>query len=190
MSGHLGQLLDAYLDGELANGRKRQTEAHLEACPECREELARRRALSSMLQAAPDPAGGKSEQRFVSEIALRLPRKPAAAKPALRSSAVACGLVPVGLFLAWAFVQAAAVVVDALEMILGAENVLRNDLAASIPRIAVPGAVRNMLWGFTVQGFVSWDNVALTAALIGIGLLFTGWFAGWWVSQRIAGSHR
>jgi anti-sigma factor RsiW len=190
MNGHLGQLLDAYLDGELGNGQKRRAEAHLGACAECRAELIRRRALSRMLQAAPAPAGGKSEQRFVAEIALRLQRKAAAVRPALRPAAVAWAAVPVGLFLAWAFVQSAAIVVDALEAIPGVENVLRNDLAASVPQIAVPDAVGDLFRTFAVQGFVSWDNVVLTLALIGIGLLFTGWFAGWWVSQRAAGSHR
>jgi anti-sigma factor RsiW len=186
MNGHLGQLLDAYLDGELGNGQKRQAEAHLEGCPACRGELAQRQALSAMLQAAPSPAGGKNEQRFVAEIALRLPRKAAAVRPA---SVVWMG-IPVALVLAWAFVQAAAIVVNALEVIPGAEDTLRNGLSAGVAQISMPDIVRDGLQWLSVPGFGSWDNVALWMALIGIGLLFTGWFAGWWISQRAAGSQR
>ena len=190
MNGHLEQWLDAYLDGELDAAQVRQAEAHLKNCPACTTELAERRALSQVLREAPAPAVGKSEQRFVSEIALRLPRKEAAIRPTGRTAAVAWMAIPVALVMAWAFVQAAAILVDALEVIPGVEDTLRNGLAASVPQLTMPDIIRDGLQRFSVPGFGSWDDLALMMALIGIGVLFTGWFAGWWVSQRAAGSQR
>jgi anti-sigma factor RsiW len=186
MNGHLEQLLDAYLDGELDASQMRRAESHLEGCPECRGELERRRVLSAILQAAPAPAGGKSEQRFVSEIALRLPRKSAAVRPGIHAFSAAWTMIPaVALFLAWAFLQSAAIVVDAVNWIPGAENALQAGLMASVPQISIPD-----LGGASLAGLISWDGAALTVALIGIGLLFIGWFAGWWVSQRAAESQQ
>jgi anti-sigma factor RsiW len=189
MNGHLGQWLDAYLDGEMDDARKVRVEAHLQSCAQCRGELERRRALSGILQADPFPAGGKSEQRFVSEIALRLPRKPAAVRPRIRVSSMVWGAAPAAvLFLAWAFLQAAAVVVEAVNWIPGAENALQAGLLAPLPRFSMPDFGGQPL--VALPGWVSWDGVVLTAALVGIGLLFTGWLAGWWISQRAAGSHQ
>jgi anti-sigma factor RsiW len=190
MNGHLEELLDAYLDGELSASQRRQAEAHLKDCPDCRAELEQRRALSPVLQTAPACAGGKSEQRFVAEVCMRMARKTAAQPPAGRVSAAVWMAVPVTLALAWAFVQAVMIVVDAVEVIPGAEEVLRNSLAASIPQFEVPAALREGLQRFAVPGIGSWDDIALMMVLVGIGVLFTGWFAGWWVSQRAAGSHR
>jgi anti-sigma factor RsiW len=190
MNGHLKELLDAYLDGELNASQRRQAQAHLQGCPECRAELERRRALSSTLRADPMPAGGKSEQRFVAEVSMRMPRKVAPAHPAVRPAAVAWMGIPVALGLAWAFVESAAIVVDAVKVIPGAEEALQNSLAASIPQIEMPELLRDGLRWFALPGVGSWDDIALMLALIGIGVLFTGWFAGWWVSQRTAGSQR
>jgi predicted anti-sigma-YlaC factor YlaD len=190
MNGHLKELLDAYLDGELNASQRRQAEAHLEGCPECRSELEQRRALSSILRADPMPAAGKSEQRFTAEVSMRMARKPAASRTANRTAAAVWMAVPVTLALAWAFVQAVSIVVDTVEVIPGAEEVLQNNLLASIPQVEMPQALRDGLQWFAMPGFGSWDDIALMMALIGIGVLLTGWFAGWWVSQRAAGSQR
>ncbi|MBN1438795.1 MAG: zf-HC2 domain-containing protein [Anaerolineales bacterium] len=187
MNGHLGQLLEAYLDGELGNGERRRAEEHVKACPECRAELERRRALSMLLKSAPAPAGGKSEQRFVSEIALRLQRK-AAARLAGRPHAMWITAPPVALFLAWAFVQSAAIVAEILQWIPDLNDALQAALsAAGQGRIPETGG-EFALSAIPTPGI--WDAAALMMLMIGIGVLFTGWFAGWCAGQQTAGSPR
>jgi anti-sigma factor RsiW len=182
MNGHLEQWLDAYMDGELDAVQIRQAEAHLKSCPACALELGQRRALSQVLREAPAPAGGKSEQRFVSEIALRLPRTMPAIRAVGRPTAVWMMAPPVALLLAWAFIQSAMIAVGALQWLPGVEDSVRNGFGAgwmpefaAVPALPVPGV---------------WDAVVLAAALVVIGMLFTGWFAGWWVGQRAAGSQQ
>jgi anti-sigma factor RsiW len=185
MNGHLEQWLDAYLDGELDAIQILQADAHLKNCQACRMELEQRRALSQILREAPAPAFGKSDQRFVSEIALRLPRTAPAIRPESRPTAVWVMVPPFALFLAWAFIQSAMIVVGALQWLPGLEDAIRDGFEAgwipesaaglALPALPAPGV---------------WDVVFLTAALVGIGMLFTGWFAGWWAGQRTAGSQQ
>ena len=185
MNGHLEQWLDAYLDGELNGSQTRQAEAHLESCPACRASLEQRRALSRVLRDAPTPAVGKSDQRFVSEIALRLPRTAPAIRPEGRPTAVWMMAPPVALFLAWAFIQSAMIVIAALEWLPGVEDAVWNGIRAGLMPESAAGLA---LPALPAPGV--WDVVILAAALVGIGMLFTGWFAGWWVGQRTAGSQQ
>ena len=46
---HINHLLDEYYDGELSPARRRQVEAHLAQCPDCRAELEQMRQLSALL---------------------------------------------------------------------------------------------------------------------------------------------
>ena len=134
MNGHLEQWLDAYRDGELNDLQTRQAEAHLESCPACRAELDQRRALSALLRAEPSAAGLKSESRFVAEVGLRLQREPAVRRGSIRLSAVAWGMIPVALTLAWVFIQAAFFVSGVVESIPGAGEAVTQGLSAGIPQ--------------------------------------------------------
>jgi predicted anti-sigma-YlaC factor YlaD len=72
---HMKQFLDEYYDGELSPARRRQVEAHLNECAECRAELEERRQLSALLEEAPLPDVFSSPQLFQAQISLRLERR-------------------------------------------------------------------------------------------------------------------
>ena len=50
---HINHLLDEYYDGELSPARRRQVEAHLDVCADCRAELEQMRQLSALLAEVP-----------------------------------------------------------------------------------------------------------------------------------------
>ncbi|MBE9507324.1 MAG: zf-HC2 domain-containing protein, partial [Chloroflexi bacterium] len=124
MNQHVASWLGAYHDGELAGLRLRQVEAHLAQCETCRTELEGLRALAALLQESPAATGLVPPDRFVAQVGLRLPRRPT--QPAWqRALETGWRLVPLGLFGAWAFVQAvfavAGVVMLALRLGVGGE---------------------------------------------------------------------
>ncbi len=188
MNGHLEQWLDAYRDGELNDAQTRQAEAHLESCPDCRAELEQRHALSTLLRAEPTAAGLKNESRFIAEVGLRLQRKPGVRIGGTRISAFVWGMIPVGLTLVWAFIQAAFFVSGVLESIPGAGEAVAQGLSAGIPKLALPEIVRDGIGWLGTPGWSGWGALGVWVTLLVVGLLFTGWFAGWWVSQRASGS--
>jgi anti-sigma factor RsiW len=53
VSNHAGELLSAYLDGELTSGEQAKVIAHLEQCPDCRTELADLHLARSMVRSLP-----------------------------------------------------------------------------------------------------------------------------------------
>jgi anti-sigma factor RsiW len=188
MNGHLEQWLDAYRDGELNDSQTRQAEAHLESCPACRAELEQRRALSSLLQVDPPAEGLKSESRFVAEVGLRLQRKPVIRRGIARPAVVVGGMVPIVLTLVWVFVQTVMFVSGVLEWIPGAGEALTGGLSAGIPQLAIPETVREGMQWLGTPGWSGWSALGVWITLLVVSLLFTGWFAGWWVSQRASGS--
>ena len=48
MSNHVSEWLNAYLDGELKNGRLHQVEEHLATCEACQAELESLQGLSAL----------------------------------------------------------------------------------------------------------------------------------------------
>ena len=96
-------LLNAYMDGELHGIRLLEMESHLASCESCQNELKDLNLVSDLLQAAPLPEFMPTE-RFVSNLALRLPRRTMYELPP-KAGPLAWWLVPVGLLGAWFFVQ-------------------------------------------------------------------------------------
>jgi predicted anti-sigma-YlaC factor YlaD len=78
---HVNHLLSEYHDGELSPARRRQVEAHLGTCVECRAELQELRQLSALLQEVPMPDAFSSPQLFNAQVALRLERREAERSP-------------------------------------------------------------------------------------------------------------
>jgi anti-sigma factor RsiW len=50
---HLGEIVSAYLDGELSGVERREADSHLAGCDLCREELAGMAAIRARLRALP-----------------------------------------------------------------------------------------------------------------------------------------
>ncbi len=188
MNGHLEQWLDAYRDGELNALQIRQAEAHLKSCPACKAELEQRRALSPLLRVEPTAEGLKSESRFVAEVGLRLQRKPPVRRLVGRPSAVAWGMIPIALILVWVFIQTVMIVSGVLEWIPGAGEAVMEGLSAGIPQLAMPEIVRDGMQWLGTPGWSSWNVLSGWITLLVVSLLFTGWFAGWWVDHRTSGS--
>lgn len=106
MNEHITEWLGAYHDGELRGARARRVEAHLAACSECRAKLEALEALSSLLKETPPDEAFLSADRFADNLALRLPRRPAETSRR-QLGTIGRWLVPVGLLLAWFFIDAA-----------------------------------------------------------------------------------
>ena len=74
MSQHITEWMDAYLDGELNHREQIKVESHLKQCAECRDLVAERRMLSSLLAELPPVKTQKPVEQFASEVNLMLPR--------------------------------------------------------------------------------------------------------------------
>lgn len=188
MSNHITEWLNAYLDGELKNGRLHQVEAHLAECPECQAELLSLQNLSSLLHEAPAPEFISSE-RFASQVSLRLPHElPRVSKYKVRE--VGWWMIPVGLLVFWIFINTSLVVNNVLATAngFGLLNGIPTELAAD----SSSGAV----WSGTLGefGLLSGDSLQwaeLTEAFTrnrlpqiiwqaAIALLYLSWIVIWW----------
>jgi anti-sigma factor RsiW len=197
MSEHVTTWLGAYHDGELGGRRLRQVEEHLADCATCRAVLERLRALGALLQESPPAEDLMPPERFVAQVGLRLPRRPA--RPAWqRALHTGWRLMPAGLLGAWAFVQAvfvvAGLVLTALRLGLGGE------VAASLlptPQgtpwlaqvFALSGAglndvVQVMARLLKAGGPLGWGVTLNLGSLIAIGLLYWSWLASWWAHRQ------
>jgi hypothetical protein len=194
MNNHKTAWLGAYHDGELQGARLRQVEAHLSCCEECRAELEELRKLSALLQESPAPETLTQPERFVAQVALRLPRRPT--QPAWKRTLEAgWQLAPVGLLGAWAFVEAAFIAawVVLLGLRAGVGGELVAGLLPAVERETWTGSALNYLGAdlsetsWTVLrwvGALGWTTILHAAILIGIGLLYWSWLASWWARQR------
>lgn len=190
MSNHVTEWLNAYLDGELKNGKLHQVEKHLVACEECRAELESLKSLSSLLQDVPAPEFTPSD-RFAAQVSLRLPH----AKPKATSSKaqeIGWWMIPVSLLLLWVLVGTSEVVGD---MVLTASRLGLLNLD-NVPAWAAPDSAHASLsgalgeFGFLGGKSLQWakytenftrDNLPLVVLQASIALLYLGWIAIWWV---------
>jgi anti-sigma factor RsiW len=104
MSEHVNEWLSSYFDGELHGMRLRRVESHLAECDECRAELARIQELSSLLRGTAPTGEFIPTERFVSNLALNLPRQAERPQPR-KALEIGWWLIPVGVLVTWAFLQ-------------------------------------------------------------------------------------
>lgn len=181
MKAHIETWMDAYLDGELPEIHLRRVEAHLAQCPACRQQLEQRRALLTLLQAAPPAVEQKTAARFEAEVRMRLRRRPAAPPVAPRALLLAWRLIPALLLLGWVFVRTVLLVSSLLGIVPGARQAL---LVGPVGGGRLPAPAGELL-GLAAGWYpLRWDFPAGLGLLALIGLLYLGWLAGWWVRRR------
>jgi len=191
---HVLDLLQAYHDGELQGRQARHIEEHLAHCESCRAELEAVRAFSALLQESPAAGDLMRPDLFVAQVELRLPPRPAQTG-VRRALETGWRLIPVGLFGAWAFVQAVFIVVAGVLLAQGLP--FTADLFATVlPPVSGTSWLTAGQQCFTDTGLgVVWCVADFVASLrwviligfvplVGIGLLYIGWLAGWWLRQQ------
>ncbi len=190
---HVLDWLQAYHDGELKNGQARRVEEHLAQCASCRAELEALQAFSALLHESPPAADLMRSDRFVAQVELRLPSRPAQTS-AQRALETGWRLIPVGLFGAWAFVQTVFIVVAGILLLQGFP-VTANLFSAVLPSTSGVSWLAGQQC-FTDTGLgVVWCVADYVISLGGIlvvgivplvviGLLYWGWLAGWWLRRQ------
>jgi len=171
--GHVAncEVLSAWLDGELNAGERLRVEAHLMACPACRNAAREQQALRRCLAAfsSPPELQGAAEG-FWRELAPRLPA------PAPTQPDRAPILTPLVLVLGHALWQAGVVALGLFTLLGGWQMV-----AQAWPRLPIQGQ-----WAGPLQSTIAalgtfaaasrWLNAVLPAAW---------WSSLWWVAGAI-----
>lgn len=194
MNQHLINWLGVYLDGELTGLRLRQVESHLAECKTCQAELEELRRLAVLLRESPAPEDLTSAERFVSQVGLRLPRRPE--RPAWqRALERGWQLVPVGLLGAWIFVETvfdvSKLVLAALQLGLGGDAVAgwlhTSEHSAWLAQIVRFLGVDLSAVSYAVLQWLSASSWSITwqlGLLAIMGLLYWSWLTSWWVRQK------
>jgi len=197
MNAHITEWLAAYHDGEVTPAQRRQIEAHLLECTQCREELASLEALRAVLHESPSPTLSMTAKAFTAQIVQQLPDH---AAPTSRQPTLPIGwwLAPLGIFGAQALVQTtfflSNTVLAALR--LGLQD--NSTIASLIPPVQqlsvsdllsfsngslfqIGHAARQLL---RHGGPLGWGALLNLAFLAMLGLLYTSWMATWWSHSR------
>lgn len=194
MNEHVTAWIGAYYDGELHGARLQQVEAHLEKCPACRAELEALRGLSTLLKASPAMTPRTSARTFAAQVNLRLPRS-VPRSPWSKALKIGWQLAPLGLIIAWAFMQAVTlttrfVLAANLDEFFTPPVNTASGLWQSLDRFLIlPGeelldltfAVPDMGITFALPGRLAYLNIAMTLLLAG---LLLSWLASWWAYRR------
>jgi len=183
MNDHVDLWLDAYLDGELQPSLRQQIESHLAGCAACRQALARRQALSALLQQDPQPAALKSPDRFVAEVGLQLERRPLTARSPRRTLDLAWLFIPSGLLLSWIFLQIVFLLSAVLDFIPAAGQALQSSLPVPPASFLLSSLFTGALAG-QVFDYFQWNWFDSLASLFFIGGLYCCWMIFWWVRAR------
>lgn len=194
MSNHVSEWLNAYLDGELKNGRLHQVQEHLAECEACQAELESLQGLSALLQEVP-AAQFTSNERFAAQVNLRLPQR-RVVTTRRRFLEVGWWMAPVGLLMIWIFISTTIFVSD---MVSAADNFgLLDDSAPLLVSDSSAG-----MWISTLEQFGLLEGEDLQWAeriesytrnvlpqfiwQVSIAMLYLTWIAIWWARQSRPG---
>ena len=197
MKDHASHWLGAYLDGELRGLRLRWVESHVEECAACQSELDALLTLRALLLESPAVETITRPDRFVAQVALRLPRRQER-PPAQRALEMSWKMVPVGLLLVLAFVQTVFIVAGVLQVALSLG--LGGDVAAvvlpssaggvsfpdvfALSQASLADAFRVVVGLVQSGAALAWLPVLNLLLLVVIGMLYWSWLASWWVRRR------
>lgn len=193
MSNHVTEWLNAYLDGELKNGKLHQVEKHLTECEECQAELESLQNVSSLLREVPAPEFISSE-RFASQVSLRLPHEqPRATKR--KAQEMGWWMIPVSLLMLWFFIGTVEVVGD----VISTADRLGILSLGDTPTWLATGSSSGAVWSGTLGEFgllsgdsLQWaeltesftrNNLPQIVLQVAIALLYLSWIAIWWARQ-------
>lgn len=194
MSNHVSEWLNAYFDGELKGARLHQVEEHLAACEACQAEFESLQGLSAFLQEAP-MAQFISNERFVSQVNLRLPQRRVAATRR-RLLEVGWWMAPVGLLMIWIFISTTIFISD---MVSAANNFGLLDDAA--PLLVSDSSAGNWTSTLGQFGLLEGDGLQWAERIesytrnvlpqfiwqVSIAILYLTWIAISWARQRRQG---
>jgi len=195
MSNHVSEWLSAYLDGELKGRQLHLVEEHLAECEACQSKLESLQGLSVLLHEVPAPEF-TSNERFVSQVNLRLPQRPVRST-GNKALEIGWWMIPVGLLMIWVFMSTTSAVSD---MVSVANNFgLLDKTTASF--ISAPSNAagmtstlgqfgvlngNNLQWAERTEDF-SRNEIPQYVWQISVALLYLTWIVVWWTRQSRQG---
>ena len=190
MSNHVTEWLNAYLDGELKSKQHHQVEEHLVECDTCQAELESLQSLSALLQEVP-AAEFTSNEHFVSQVNLLLPKRPVAST-GRKVLEIGWWMVPAGLLMAWVFVSTSAFISDMVSVATNAgllENTTAlisdpSDNAIWASRLGQVGVLEgnNLQWAERSESLTR-NVLPQIIWQVSIAMLYLTWIAIWWARQ-------
>ena len=188
--------LNAYLDGELPDTQLRQVEKHLTECDECQAELEQMQKLSALLHEAAPTDEFLPTERFVANLTLNLPRRPAQSR-SRRALEIGWWLIPIGALGVWLFFQI-TFSLSSVVLTISETGLLGNDaswLQGNLPQarwfplaMDLFGGQVGFIGRFILSAFndLSLFIQDLTSRFIWQALfatLYLGWLVSWWLRQ-------
>ena len=188
MSDHVIEWLNAYHDGELKGRRLHLVKEHLADCEACQSELDSLQSLSALLREVPAPEFASNE-RFVSQVNLRLPLKRTAARR-IQLFDVGWWMIPVGLMAVWAFLSTAVLLGNVVSVadtvgLLGdtisawvSSPSETPDVTETLGQLGVISA-DSLQWAERSESYTRnvFPQIVWQAA---VALLYIIWLAVWW----------
>ena len=178
----VAEWLSAYHDGELDAGRRRQVEAHLAGCTECRAALADLESLSQVLSADEVPADvATDEAAFWQRLEPRLIDRPRdALRPEARPRTAWLRWLPgLGLLLTSATVQLAGAALTVAFLALAPVQPATG-WAASLNHLAASAVMGWPAWIVPAE-WTGWGMFALFSLVsAAIGVLYLAWLGYEW----------
>lgn len=190
MSNHVTEWLNAYLDGELKSKQHHQVEEHLAICEACQAELESLQSLSALLHEVP-AAEFTSSEHFVSQVNLLLPKRQAAST-GHKVLEIGWWMVPVGLLMAWVFINTTSFISDTVSAatnfgLLDNTTTLitdASDNAVWTSRLGQAGVLEgnNLQWAETTESLTR-NVLPQIIWQVSIAILYLAWIAIWWARQ-------